>query len=74
MSDVPPRGRNLVQGILTFVLGCIIVTADQPHQLLRMHLMAMRAISILLRHWAMGTALNNHIFYFRRFRRDGALV
>ena len=41
------RRRGLVQMYLMF--SCIeIMTADQPHKFLRMHLMAVRANSILL--------------------------
>jgi hypothetical protein len=44
-----------------------IATADQVHQFLRMHLMAV--ISMLLRHRAMGAALGNHIFFLRKCGR-----
>ena len=44
------------------------MTADQPDKFLRMHLTAMRARSILLRHRALGAAVVDHLLLFRRNR------
>jgi len=46
-----------------------IMTADQLHQFLRVHLVAVRIISMLLRHRAIGAAVGNHIFFLRKFGR-----
>jgi hypothetical protein len=38
-----------------------VVTADQPYQLLRVHLVAVIVAGILLRHRAMGAAVGDHV-------------
>jgi hypothetical protein len=37
------------------------MTADQPHQFLRVHLMAVTIARILLRHRAMGAAVSDRV-------------
>ena len=64
-----------MQAIYAFALHRIwIMTADQLHQLLRVHLVAVRIISMLLRHRAKAAAVGNHVFFLRKFGRYRADV
>jgi hypothetical protein len=54
-----------MQTMRSFMLSCIwITTADQLHKFLRIHLMAVRANSILLRHRALGAAIDDPVSFF----------
>jgi hypothetical protein len=56
------------KGDVELVLSCIrFMTADQPHKLLRMDLVAVRIGGILLRHRLLGAAIDGQIFFLRRF-------
>src|ERR1700736_1127380 len=46
-----------------------VATADQPYQLLRVHLVAVIVAGILLRHRAMGAAVGDHVGRLRRVDR-----
>ena len=64
-----------MQAICAFALHRIrIMTADQLHQFLRVHLVAVRIIRMLLRHRAMAAAVGNRIFFLRKFGRYRADV
>lgn len=51
-----------------------IVTADQPHEFLRMHLVAVRSRSILLRHRTLDAAIGGLNSLLRKFGRSRAHV
>ncbi|HEX9472200.1 MAG TPA: hypothetical protein VF957_21970 [Bradyrhizobium sp.] len=48
--------------------GMRVVTADQPHQFLRVHVVAVAIANVLLRHRGVGAAIGDHICLLRRFR------
>ena len=65
----------LVRRMRAFMFaGICIVAADQLHEFLRMHLMAVRAAGILLRHWARSAAVGDLMFLVRKFGRHPAHV
>jgi hypothetical protein len=58
--------------LLLEVFRMRIVTTDQLHQFLRMHVMAVTVAGILLRHRARHAAVADHIFFARGFGGDRA--
>jgi hypothetical protein len=67
--------RFLVQVPPGFVFSRVqIVTADQPHEFLRMHLVAVRSRSILLRHRTLGAAIGSLNALLRKLGRPRAHV
>ena len=47
------------------------VTADQPHEFLRVHLVAVTVAGILLRHRALAAAVGDNVFLVRKFEGWG---
>jgi hypothetical protein len=79
--DQPPYRRRrlpacseLVQLRTLMPCGIRLVTAYQLHKFLRMHLMAMRAGNVLLRHRAGSAAVTNYIVFLRKLSRYRAHV
>jgi hypothetical protein len=64
-----PGAHTPVQTIRLFleVFRMWIVTTDQLHQFLRMHVVAVAVAGILLRHRARHAAVADHIFFARGF-------
>ncbi len=48
--------------------GMRVVTADQPHQFLRVHVVAVAIANVLLRHRGLGAAVGDQICLLRWFR------
>jgi hypothetical protein len=70
--------RNIGGSVRTtrsLMLSCLgIVTADQLHEFLRMHLMVVRSHDILLWHRALVAPIGDAVFFLGEFRRYRARV